>query len=123
MKRALIVTALAGAIFVGFSAPAEAGHRKWGFHFGVDSHGGSFQFGYNRRHGHRWRRYQRRHHHRHVHVRTPIYQKVWCEPAYREVFAGYDECGNPIYRSVCVSAGYYKSVCVGYHCPPCGYRY
>ena len=134
MKRALIVTALVGALFVGFSTPAEAGHPKRGFHFGVSSHGSSFQFAYRRGHKNGWRHRGRHHHgrrhhgrrhhrHHHTHVRTPIYQKVWHEPVFRRVFTGYNGCGYPTYARVRVSAGYSTSVRVGYHCPPCGYRY
>ena len=85
-----------------------------GFHVGA-------RFGRGRRVYQAPRRHVRpvvRHVVRHVHTRscTPVYAKVWVPPRYERVVVGRDDCGRPIFRTVCVSAGYHTSVFKGYSC-------
>jgi len=54
--------------------------------------------------------------HVHIHVRIPLYRSIWCAPVYETVIVRYDECGRPVYESICIRAGYYQSIV-------CGYRY
>ena len=44
----------------------------------------------------------------------PIYSTVWVPARYEQVFAGYDRCGRPVYRTVCVGVGHYERVITGY---------
>ena len=84
----------------------------------------------NRSHYRRGHRYGRSHgrihgqynHHRQAcsHRWAVHYRKVWVPPVYRRVFSGYDHYGCPIYRRVCVRAGYYRKVRAGYRCGSCG---
>ena len=60
-----------------------------------------------------------RHVHRHHWV--PRYERVWTPPVYRTIFAGYDVCGNPVYRRVCVRVGHYRQVRRGSRCG-CGHH-
>lgn len=49
-----------------------------------------------------------RHDRREVRHRRPVAPRIewtWVAPRYQTVFAGYDHCGRPTYRTVCVSAG------------------
>ena len=84
----------------------EVASADWSFRFGF-GHGGSFfDTGYHhhggyRRHHRRARRRARRA--RHV-------RRVWVAPVYREVIVGYNHCGHPVYRSICVREGYYRTV-------------
>jgi hypothetical protein len=41
--------------------------------------------------------------------RTPRVERVWVPARYESRFAGTDHCGRPIYRSVCVSEGYWTT--------------
>ena len=36
-------------------------------------------------------------------------ERVWVPAKYESRFAGYDHCGKPIYRSVCVCEGYWTT--------------
>jgi hypothetical protein len=36
-------------------------------------------------------------------------ERVWVPARYESRFAGYDHCGKPIYRSVCVCEGYWTT--------------
>jgi len=122
MKRTtLAVTALLGTLLL--AAPdALAGHKRsrWAFNFGLGGGGGFVQasLGYP--------------HYAsrvvvapvvHVHHRIPIYHRVWVPARYEQVFVGYDRCGYPVYRTVCVSEGYYHSVVAGYRCSICRHRF
>ncbi len=139
LMRALVISAVAVAAFVGFTPRAEARDR-WGVHVGVGSDGFSIGVGYgNRRHGayvnyhhryrdshwrghHGYRRYGHHgaYHRRHRHVRAPIYARVWIAPVYHSVFIGYDHYGRARYRRVLVTAGHYRNVLRGYRCSTCG---
>ena len=115
-----------------FALPSEAnadGLRvRLGFgdvHIGGHRGGVGVSFGKrHHRHHHRVRgRYHRSHRVRHhVHVRAPIYHKVWIEPVYRRVLVGYDYNHCPVYRNVCVRAGYYRTEVIGYRCNSCNAR-
>lgn len=56
------------------------------------------------------RRIERHHPNREVRRRphAPRMERYWVAPRYETVFAGYDHCGRPTYRTVCVSAGYWS---------------
>lgn len=32
-------------------------------------------------------------------------ERIWIAPSYKAVLAGYDHCGKPVYRTVCISEG------------------
>lgn len=130
----LVLTAgLAGApdLFAGdkasFSFGIGFGSGRVRVHAGVSGGGHKRHhiYRYGPRHrrvfGHRSHRvrhvYRGHHGHRHVHrhcSRVPVYSKVWVPPRYERVFTGYDHHGRPRYRTVCVSAGYYRKVVTGY---------
>lgn len=117
MKRAILSSVLLAGL-LGFSSTARADHRwSWGFGVGVGFGGGHFQGSYFQGNYHRRalpRQYV------HVHARAPVYTQVWVPPVYATVFAGYNQCGAPIYRSVVTCNGYYRTVRSGYHCGTCG---
>lgn len=50
------------------------------------------------------RSYSHPRHHRH---QAPSFEWVWVPARYESRFAGYDPCGMPVYRRVCVSEGYW----------------
>jgi hypothetical protein len=56
----------------------------------------------------------------HTHVCIPMYRSVWCPPVYKTVIIKYDECGRPVYETICIRAGYYNSIIYGYRCD-CGH--
>ncbi|HVR73661.1 MAG TPA: hypothetical protein VMT52_04990, partial [Planctomycetota bacterium] len=87
---------------------------RWSFGFGFGGNGGYFEAGYNR--GARAARV------RHVHSRVPYYTKVWVPAAHERRIVGYDSCHRPIFRTVCVRPGFYRSVIAGYHCSDCRVR-
>src|SRR6185503_9245660 len=41
--------------------------------------------------------------------REPRVERVWVPARYESRFAGYDHCGKPIYRSICVCEGYWTT--------------
>lgn len=49
----------------------------------------------------------RHHDHRYTRHHAPRVERYWVAPRYERVFVGYDHCGQPMYRTVCVSAGYW----------------
>ncbi len=114
MKRALFAVPVVLGVLLFATTPALAGHkhRGWGFNFGFGGHGGwmSASFG-----GPRY------HEPIHVHQYAPVYDRVWVPAQYENVFTGYDHWGRPIFRTICVRAGYYRSVLVGRRCG-CGSR-
>jgi len=113
MKRTILFSAL---VLAGLSIAAPAARAeprvRWGFGFGFGSGGGYFEGRFG--HGHRGRGYRG-----HVHVRVPIYERIWVDPVYDTVCVGRDRCGRPIYRTVLVRPGCYESVIVGYRCGSC----
>ncbi len=114
MKRTLLAVpiVLGCLLFAATPAQADHKHRGWSFRVGFGGHGGwmSASFGGSGRREPV-----------HVHQYTPVYDRVWVQAQYDEVFVGYDHCGRPIYRTVCVRAGHYRSVLVGRRCG-CGHR-
>jgi hypothetical protein len=36
---------------------------------------------------------------------APRLERIWIAPRYETVFAGYDHCGKPLVRTVCISEG------------------
>ena len=40
---------------------------------------------------------------------APRVERVWVPARYESRFSGYDHCGKPIHRSVCVCEGYWTS--------------
>jgi hypothetical protein len=110
MKRLSI---LASSLFLGlvlFSSPARA---DWHVDFGINLGGGHVRV----HTGHaRVRTYRPVH----VHCRVPVYQEIWIPAAYQTVVVGYDRCGRPIVRTVCVREGYWTRALVGYRCESCG---
>ena len=123
MMRKTMLAAVAALGTLGMASTAEAGDRGWGFQFGFGRNGTHVQVGYsNGRYRSDRRVHHRRVHHRrvrHTHVRTPVYSRVWVEPVFRTVVAGYDSCGRPVYQRVMVRAGYWASHVTGYHCGTC----
>jgi hypothetical protein len=135
MKKTLLFTlALGGSLLlVPSTSHAEPDLRiSWGIggrHGGVSGsfgrgslrHGG---FGLRRSH-HDYGRYRgssrrtvpvRRVRQTHHHHFVAHYERVWVAPVYRSVFSGYNSCGHPIYRNVCVRNGYYRQVRRGSRC-------
>jgi len=115
----MILLAALGGLFL--AAPEAQARDRWNVQFGVGNGGFGVSGGFGR--------YPRRHFAPvyvappvHVHTRVPIYHWVWVPVRYDTVFAGYDFCGRPIYRTVCVSAGHYESTIVGYRPCSCGYH-
>ena len=39
----------------------------------------------------------------------PRVERVWVPARYESRFSGYDHCGKPLYRSVCVSEGHWTT--------------
>jgi hypothetical protein len=116
----MILLAALGGLF--FAVPQVEAHDRFGVQFGFGNGGFSVRGGV--------RAYPRRHYAPivvappvHVHTRAPIYREVWVPAQYDTVIAGYDRCGRPVYRTVCVGAGHYESVFVGYRACPCGYHF
>ena len=123
MKRTVLLSTIVLAGVLSFPATASAGGR-WGFGFGFGHggfHAGASYRNRHHRHGHRYRHHYRHHGHRrgHVHVRVPVYSRVWVEPVYTTVVSGYDNCGYPIHRSVVTRRGYYHKQITGYRCRRC----
>jgi hypothetical protein len=126
MRRRLLLSAALAASVLGISSSTRA--DDWGVSFGFGTRGGHVRVNYDRhhyRHGHGYGRHSYRVHDglslsHHVHVRVPFYEQVWVPPVYETVFCGYDRCGRPRYRQVCVRAGFYRSELSGYRCGSCG---
>lgn len=102
--------AVRGGVHVGHRG--VSGGARVGFDLGRGSVNFGVNFGSHRGHrGHYRRGPGYRHHHRRaVRVRVPVYEKIWVPPVYRTVCHGYDSCGRPIYRQVCIREGYYRTV-------------
>ena len=47
-------------------------------------------------------------HRRHRSFPAPHRTRIWVPARYETRFAGYDNCGRPIHRSVCVTAGHWS---------------
>jgi hypothetical protein len=116
MQRIATIGILVLAGLFAFPAVARADHRgpRWGFNFGFGWQGGHVGAGFG------GCRPLPRPRHVHVHTRRPCYEKVWVPPVYETVVTGYWRCGTPIYRTVQVRCGYYKSVLLGHRCGDCG---
>ena len=136
MKKALLFTlALGGSLLlVPSTSRAEPDLRiDWGIRGRLGGISGSFgRGGFGLRGSHhdhgRYRgsscrsapvRRVRQTHHRHHWVTH--YERVWVAPVYRSIFSGYNSCGHPIYRRVCVRSGYYRQVRRGSRCG-CGHH-
>ena len=132
MKKATLFGLSFAGLMLLFPATSEAHDRRVGIDFGIrgrigginlslrSGRGGSLQ-GVARgcrntlHHSYRHRlglpvRSVHRHHW------VTRYERVWVPPVYRTVFAGYDACGRPSYRNLCVRAGYYRQAHRGYRC-------
>ena len=124
-KATLFGLSLVGSMLL-LPANSEARDRRVGLDFGIQgrlgSVGLSLRTGRSRsfpgvargcrdtlRHSYRYRlgvpARSVHHHHWVTH-----YERVWVPPTYRTVFSGYNACGHPIYRNICVRAGYYRQV-------------
>ena len=55
------------------------------------------------------RREHRFNRHREYRPIAPKVERYWVPARYATVFVGYDHCGQPMYRSVCVAAGYWAT--------------
>jgi hypothetical protein len=42
-------------------------------------------------------------------VIAPRFERVWVEPCVERRFVGYDACGQPMYRTICVTPGYWTT--------------
>jgi hypothetical protein len=117
MKLKILTLAVVAAGLVALAPQARADGPSWGVGFGI-GFGGANVSGF-----------VGSPHHRHFRPgvivapapvycapprQVPIYQSVWVPARYQQVFVGYDRCGAPIYRTVCVSGGHYEQVIVGY---------
>jgi hypothetical protein len=117
VKNLMILSA--ATLVLGFAATqsAEAGHkRSFGVSAGWGGGGAAFGFSYSRGYRHHG-------HHRPfipapVIVAAPVHnhyvpvspRRIWVEPVYQQQFVGYDCNGQPIYRTVCVNQGYWRTV-------------
>ena len=114
------ITILAGVLGASLllSPTLLADHRspRWGFSFGF---GGGYTPRISGHFGHRPR--VRCEPPAHVHHEIPVYNQIWIPARHESVIVGYDHCGRPLYRAVCVSPGHYETVIVGYRCG-CGHR-
>ena len=112
MKRTMIY---ATGILLALTCAPTVARADWRVGFSVGFEGGRIAGTYSRHDR------QHRPHVRPVHVCTPvpIYSQVWVPPVYQSVIVGYDWCGQPIFRTVCVRAGYHRQVIVGYRCSGC----
>jgi len=90
------MTGLAGA------AGAEAQDLR---NYRHDRHDRRVESRHHPRNDHRYNRWRER---RHA-PPAPRVERYWVPARYATVFAGYDHCGRPIYRTVCVSAGYWAT--------------
>jgi hypothetical protein len=132
MKTKTLLSGVAlAALLLGSPSVARADHG-FGFGFGFGGRHGGFHLSIGHRGHHR--------HHRarfygghcapapyvhvavHEHHWVAYYENTWVPPVCSTVFSGYDACGNPIYREVCVRAGYYSPVLRGYRCACGAYR-
>jgi len=126
MKKAtLFGLALAGALLL-FPATSQAA-PGFGFEFGFGGRHGGFRASFGGSHRHHGRIYRdscRPAPVRHVHAHSwaPYYENAWVPPVSRTVFAGYDHHGYPVYREVCVRAGYHRQVLRGHRCGCGAYR-
>jgi hypothetical protein len=122
MKRIVcLLTLIAGSMLVGAPAANAGDHFRVGFDVGLGfGHRSHFHAGFHspRYHPHRTFGHVS---YGHNCVKVPIYGQVWVPPRYENVFSGYDHCGRPIYRTVCVSQGYYRTAVTGYRCSICGH--
>lgn len=84
------------------------GHRYGsGFRVQLGYPGASFSY----------RRAPRHYSSRHCGRCRPIGERVWVnQPRYQNVFVGYDLCGRPVTRTVCVSSGHWATR-TRYVCP------
>ena len=119
MTRRIILLAALGGLCLAAAPQARAHDRGFGIQFGFGLGGGHVQG----RFGRRWAPPVFVAPPVHVHTRVPVYQQVWVPARFETVFRGYDFCGRPIYRTVCVRAGHYESVFVGYRPCSCGHHY
>ena len=95
MKRMLLTLVIGAASWCGVSEEANAGDWQIGVR---SSSGISISYRSSSRHRHSYRRTVR---------------KIWVNPVYDTIIAGYDRCGNPIYQRVLVRAGYYRYATYG----------
>ncbi|MBI4879559.1 MAG: hypothetical protein HY812_07865 [Planctomycetes bacterium] len=56
----------------------------------------------------------------HGHTYRIVTERVWIQPVYRRQLIGYDFCGRPMYRRVCVQPGHWG--CARYQVGCCGQR-
>jgi hypothetical protein len=120
MKRTLAILSLLS--LGAFAMPSTAHAGDWGVRVGFGPRGGSVGVrygnhgnyrnynnygGHRRGHHYRNRRHSYRHSYRHArhHYRS---HRVWIAPAYETIVVGYDHCGEPIYRRICVRRGYWS---------------
>jgi len=124
MKRMLLTLTTITCVLA-LVSPAALADPDWGFTFGFGGSGFRMRGSVGLPHPvfHAPYRVVRPARMVHVHSQVPIYRQVWVAPRYETVFAGYNRCGFPIWRTVCVSPGHTESVFVGYRCDGCDHRF
>ena len=116
MKRTLAILSLLTLGAFGMPSTADAG--DWNFRAGFGPRGGSVGVRYDGRRRYKGSNYYRRGHggRHHSGYDRPYRRarhayrshRTWIAPVYRNTCVGYDRCGAPIYRPVCVRRGYWN---------------
>lgn len=117
--KTLLVAPFALVLLLAAADTADAAHRRnFGVSFGWSNHHGSFGFAAGRYGSPPPRIYGGfcptpvvpvYAPPVHVHDFCVTTRSIWVEPVYEQVFCGYDCYGRPIYRSVCVREGSYRT--------------
>ena len=96
MKRFLTIAVLGLTGLAGIAAAEAQDVRKY------RGDGPRHESRVEHRRSHGFRKPFRRH-------EAPRVERVWVPARHESRFVGYDHCGKPIYRSVCVSEGYWTT--------------